>query len=349
MLKNILYAGLVALTISFSACGGSNDGETALETQQMLDNGEFDAVIARVEGHASTKEDYLTLGAAYMGKAGFSLASIVGIVAASATGNGGDEFSVFIDNASQRSTPTALTDLDTAVGYYQKVIQNRCLDLNATLGAAEKDLCLYVGLANVSSTAVTISYITDDVAVLSDPTAAVDYKLNASTCAMQYAFDGTKDGNCTFSSESNVTFIQSNRNYADINITVNADTNNTVFEYLITPPDSVTGLRSTAVTKGKCTLADFATRVDDSNATDYFPCPIIESSDSNISDLTTESILVKALNDGLDSIGSSASPDVQSDIDSFKEEILVANGRSINDANTTITTEDIIVYLNSNN
>ncbi len=348
MIKKALIGSLVIATLLLSACGDANsEGEDALVTQQLLDQGEFQQVISRVEPTANTNEDYLTLAAAYMGKAGFSLSQIIGIVATSATATGGNEFSSFIDNASNNSTPTALADLETAVIYYKKVVQDKCLDNNATLGAAEADLCLYVGLANVSSTAVTFGYISDDVTVLSDNTGKVDDKLTASTCALEYAFN---DGNmsnagCNASAESNVTFTESNRTYSDINITVNAK----VFEYLITAPNTTTGVRSTALTNGKCTLTSFATRVDDSNETGYYPCPLNESSDVNKTDITTDEILVNALNEGLDSIGASVSTDVQSDIDKFKEEILVANGRNITDANTTITTADIIAYLNANN
>ncbi|MDF1877376.1 hypothetical protein JHD47_06055 [Sulfurimonas sp. SAG-AH-194-L11] len=347
MIKKAFITSLVATTLLFTGCGDeASEGEDALVTQQLLDKGEFSSVIARIEPTASTSEDYLTLAAAYMGKAGFGLSKIIGIVATSATATGGNEFSSFIDSASANSTPTALNDLDIAVVYYQKVLQNKCLDKNITLGAAEADLCLYVGLANVSSTAVTFGYIADDVSVLSDNTGRTDDKLTASTCALEYAFSGTiSDANCTASAESNITFIESNRTYSDINITVNAQ----VFEYLLTPINPLTGVRSTAITNGKCTLNSFSTRVDDSNVTGYYACPITESSDVNTTDITTDEILVNGLNNGLDSIGASVSADVQSDIDKFKEEILVSSGRSINDANTTITTQDIINYLNSNN
>lgn len=347
MIKKAFIGSLVVATLLLSGCGDStSEGEDALVTQQLLDKGQFSSVIARIEPTASTTEDYLTLAAAYMGKAGFSLSQIIGIVATSATGTGGNEFSSFIDNASNNSTPTALNDLDTAVVYYKKVVQDRCLDNNITLGAAEADLCLYVGLANISSTAVVFGYISDDVTVLSDNTGKTDDKLTASTCALEYAFSGSiSDPDCSVSEESNITFIQSNRTYSDINITVN----NQSFEYLLTQPNANTGTRSIAITNGKCTLESFETRVDDSNATGYYACPINESSDVNTTDITTDEVLVNALNNGLDSIGASTSADVQSDIDKFKEEILVASGRSINDANTTITTQDIINYLDSKN
>ncbi|MDF1883414.1 hypothetical protein JHD49_05610 [Sulfurimonas sp. SAG-AH-194-C21] len=347
MIKKAYIASLVVGTLLFTGCGdGTSEGEDTLVTQQLLDKGQFRSVIARVEPTASTSEDYLTLAAAYMGKAGFSLSKIIGIVATSATATGGSEFSSFINKASSNSTPTTLNDLEVAVTYYKKVVEDRCIDKKITLGVAESDICLYIGLANVSSTAVTIGYITDDVSVLIDNTGKIDDKLRASTCALEYAFTGViSDPACTPSGEVNVTFTQSNRTYSDMSITVNGKD----FGYLLTQNDADTGLRSTAITNGKCTLDSFSTRVDETIAVDYYACPINESSDVSKSDITTDKVLVNALNNGLDAIRASASADVQSDIDKFIEEVLVESGRSINDVNTRITTQDIINYLNSKN
>ncbi|MEA2073908.1 MAG: hypothetical protein U9O86_10015, partial [Campylobacterota bacterium] len=225
------------------------------------------------------------------------------------------------------------------------VVGNKCLDTNATLSGAEADLCLYVGLSKVSQTAVAISYIADDVQVLSDNNGS-DSKLTASTCAMQYAFDGTQNTECTFGAESNVTFDGSGKTYGDINVTVDEDT----FEYLIS---GSVNPRSTVLTNGICTLESFASRVDDENASGYdssatyHVCPIDETNATV--ETTTEEILVDALNNGTDSIGAAVSDEVNEDIQEFKNEVLTANGRSINDDNTTITMEDIIKYLNKNN
>jgi len=339
MIKKILVTSLLGLSLVLTGCGSSDsEGESRLETQQMLDNGQYTAVIAKLESTASTTSDYLSLASAYMGKAGFSLSSIIGIVVTSAESGEGSTFASFIENAQDTSNSQSLIDLDTAVVYYQKVLNERCLDKNATLSAAESDLCLYVGLSKVSQTAVAMSYITDDVNVLNDDNGSDD-KLTASLCAMQYAFDNTQDAGCSFSSEANVTFIQSGKTYGDINITVNSQT----FEYLITGDANP---KSTVLTNGLCTLSDFSTRVDDINDTAYHVCPIDETNTSN--ETTTEEILVNALNEGTDTIGAAVSDDVSADVDQFKLDVLAANGRE-NDSNTTITIEDIIKYLDDNN
>ena len=339
MFKKVVISILLGTALVMSGCGSSDgEGESALETQQMLDNGEYAAVIAKLGASADSTSDYLSLAAAYMGKAGFSLSSIIGIVVASSEAEEDSAFASFIKNSKSTSNPQSLSDLKTAVDYYQKVVQNKCLDTNATLSGAEEDLCLYVGLSKVSQTAVAIGYIAGDVNVLNDSNSS-DPKLAASLCAMQYAFDGTQDANCTFSAESNVTFVQSGKTYGDINITVDG---NTTFEYLISGSADP---RSTVLTSGMCTLDSFATRVDDTNDTSYHVCPIDET--NTTVETTTEKILVDALNEGVDSVGAAVSDDVQADIDAFKQEII--DTRVPADSNTTITIEDIIKYLDDNN
>ncbi|MDQ7043598.1 MAG: hypothetical protein Q9M34_08755 [Sulfurimonas sp.] len=346
MVQKVLASALLGLVLLFSGCGSSdNEGESALETQQLLDNGQYASVIAKLEGDASSTNDYIALASAYMGKAGFSLSSIIGVVVASAESGNNSTFGSFIENASNESNSQSLQDLDKAVEYFQKVVLNKCTDNNTTLSGAESDICLYVGLSKVSQTAVAISYITDDITVFND-TNTSDNKLTAATCAMTYAFDGntTSNPDCTISPELNVTFVESSQTYGDINVTVGGE----VFEYLIS---GVTAPKSTVITNGFCTVESFASRVADKNSSDYnattyHVCPIDET---NTTSTTTEEILVSALNDGTDSIGAAASDDLQTDIDQFKNDVLAANGRSINDANTTITMEDIIQYLDQQN
>jgi len=346
MKKRFITATIIAATLMFSACGSGGDGESALETQQLLDNGNFSAVIAKLENSASTQSDYLALASAYMGKAGFSLSSIVGSVLASSNSNESSSFSSYVTTSNTNSNNQSLDDLNTAVSYYQKVVKNKCLDINVTKNSAEKDICLYIGLSKVSQTAVAISYIVGDINVLSDTTNGTDNKLTTSTCAMEYAVRGTSNAKCSFSSESNVTFTTSNKVYGDINITANGET----FEYLITPASGA--LRSTTITNGFCTLDAFTTRISDKNASSFnaatfHACPLNENNVTN--DTTTADILVNALNDGVNSIGSAVSADVKAEIDKFKNDVLKSNGRSSTDANTTIAIDDIIAYLNQQN
>lgn len=339
MLKKMVITFLLGMTLIISGCGSSDgEGESALATQQLLDNGEFTAVIDKLEGSANSTSDYLSLAVAYMGKAGFSLSSMLGIVVASAEAEGDSLFANFIENSNKTSSTQSLTDLKKAVDYYKEVVFDKCLEESATLSGVESDICLYVGLARVFQTSVAMSYIIDDVSTLTDINAS-DPKLTASICAMEYALtDLVNNTACVLSVESNVTFIQSTKTYVNINITVDG---NTTFEYLI----SGTAIpSSTVLTSGFCTLDDFATRVNDINDTSYHVCPIDETDTTD--ETTSVQIFVNALNDGVSSVGAAVSDDIQADIEIFKNEILTANGK---DTDEDISIEDMLKYLSDNN
>jgi len=300
----------------------------------------YDAVINRLKGSASSNSDYVALASAYMGRAGFSLSDVITRVATSADDD--DAFTAFIQNSAEQSNSKTLNYLDMADRYFKKVVD--CND-SSKLSSSQKDLCLYVGLSKVSKTAVTVGYIADDVSVLSKDGEADD-KLTASLCAMQYAIDPSKVEKCSVSHEDrNITFKQTNRSYKDPTFTVIEGGKE--FDNLI----SVT-TKTTVVTNGICTLDDFSTRVKDENdpkydnSLTYYPCPVNEGNESN--DITTQSVLVDALNDGVDSIGVAVSDDVKDDVDEFKRDVLKANGRE-NDTNTTIAIDDILKYLEDNN
>ena len=334
MLKNIITVSMLSFLLLFSACGGDNEAEDALVLQEKLDNGDFDGVIASVEPRASSSADYVTLASAYMGRAGFSFSSLIGIVVSSAESGGDSTFEDFIQSIAKSSNTGSLQDLASAIKNYEKIV-DRCATPNVSLSGSESDICLYIGLSEVSRTAVAMGYIADDVSAIGDDTKDDD-KLTASTCAMQYAFDGNRtQTDCTISSEQNLTFVQSTKTYGDINVTVNGKK----FEYLIT--GTVPNPRSTILTSGYCTVNNFATRVESKTNATYHVCPINESSGD---DITTDEVLVNSLNNGVDSIGAATSDDVSSDMDQFRNEILAANNRE-NDSNKTVTTEDMIKYL----
>ncbi len=117
MIKRILTISLLSVMLLLSGCGDS-EGEDRLETQQMLDDGDFSGVISKVESKSvKDNKDYLVLAAAYMGKAGLSLPDIVNIVASS--DDEGDEFYNLINKFYNRSSYTALSDIEKSGNYYK--------------------------------------------------------------------------------------------------------------------------------------------------------------------------------------------------------------------------------------
>ena len=345
MLKVIVLALLVSTAAIFTGCGDS-EGESRLETQQMLDQGNYTGVISKLEGHANSNADYIALGAAYMGKAGFSLADIVSAI--SSSNEDDDAFAGFVKSIADESNPHAISDLDTSTNYYQKVVLNRCLDTNTSLSDSEKDVCLYIGLAHTTTAAVALDLIAADATTFGDGN-GTDNKLTASTCAMQYALDGGSDTNvdgaCSVTSDANVTFTTLEKTYAAFSV----DVNMTSYYYLMTENNQ------TVLTEGFCEATDFSTRVDEHNTSavpSLYACPINEDKDAD--DITTAGVLVDVLNEGIGSIGGAATQDIQGDIDEFKCNILGGtydeyNGCLGADITQDITQSDIITYINAEN
>ncbi len=334
MIKKILTASLFSAMILLSGCGDS-EGEERLAIQQMLDDGDYVGVISAVEPTADSSEDYIALGAAYMGKAGLSLTDILTALAA-ASDNGGDSFAEFVSSVANSSTSTALTDLGMSGDYYKKVVAGACTDNFLTLSDSQKDICLFIGLGATTKATVAINHLVGDISTFTDNT-KIDDKLTASACAMQYAFDGRSNSNvnaaCTNFIEEvpDVNFTVINKVYTPLAITVDGN------EYY----HLMTSINQTVLTKGYCTRDDFSTRVDTYDAAlAPYACPINE--DPSAVDLTVATVLVNVLNEGMDSIGAALSEEIQADIDEFKTEIT-------GDVNGTITEQNIIDYLNTQN
>lgn len=340
MIKKILATSLIGLTLFVSGCGDT-EGEDRLETQQMLDAGDYAGVIAKLESSASSEDDYITLGAAYMGKAGLSLTSIISSIVTS-VGGGDSAFSGFVTGISTTASSSALPDLTKAIEYYTKVVKGACLNRNVSLTNSQKDICLYIGLASTTSAAVTIDLIAGDISSFGDTTTSDD-KLLAATCALQYGADGRSDtnvdGNCTIVSGSDVNFTAINKIYTDLNVTVNAET----YHYLLNDANE------TVLTKDYCTATNFATRSVNYNA-GYYACPINET--PSVQELTTTGVLVDVLNNGIGSIAATGTSETQGDIDEFKCDILGGTYDGL-DCNTSldvnVTAQNIIDYLNNQN
>jgi len=341
MMKKIVISALCSVMLLLSGCGDS-EGESQLSIQQMLDKGDYTGVIAALEDNAKSNDDYIALGAAYMGKAGVSLSEIVSAMASNSDASD-DGFASFVNSIAKISTPSALTDLGKSADFYKMVVSD-CLE--SDLSDSAKDICLYIGLGATTRTAVTIDNLVGDISTFEDD-ALSDNKLTASVCAMAYAYDGTDDGTCTFTQSADVNFTVITKIYTPLVVSVNADINATEYYYLMT------ATHQTVLTNGYCTATDFATRVDEYNTiTAPYACPINENPTTD--ELTASSVLVDILNEGMDAIGAAVTDDIQEDVDEFKCEILGGTYNSFNGCvGATITDavseQNIIDYLNAQN
>lgn len=349
--KIVTFFVLIVSALLVSGCGGSegnegNEGEVALELQYFLDEGKYGSVISLLEGKAQTKNQKIALGAAYIGRAGFSISKIIEVIASSANDTNGSATSTLISNLSSKGSATALSDLTSGKRYYNEVVSAElCADENQTKTIPQTDLCFFSGLASMARLATTMGYLGNIESVF-EQDGTEDIKMKASTCAMRYAFeDENLSDDCDITSDGNVTFVQSNTTYEAIS--VNSAFEDGTYDYLITY-DTV---RSSVVTSGYCRLNDFSTRTDIltrtvARASGYYVCPLKETVESE--ELTVNNLIVDALNGDLDAVGAMSSSS-QEDIDQLRADILEANGRNITDENTTITAEDVAKYLDLQN
>ncbi len=333
MMKKMLMASLIGTVLFFVGCG-DNEGESRLETQQMLDSGDYAGVIAKLEGVATNDDEYLALASAYMGNAGLGFADLVSLMADS-TDTGEDGFASFAKSLTDETSDTALIDLSSAVDNYKKVVGDEtCDDQNqASLTDSQKDICLFIGLSSTLKAATTLSYL-GDLTNFGATDGTTDYELKASACAMQYAYSGDIGDGCSVKvADDNITFA-SQKTYTELNVTV-TDTNET-FEYLMTTDQTI---NQTIVTDGYCDI-NF-TACDKDSTDDCYVCPV--NQDVNSTELTVANILVEVLNDGIDSVVATlgVDSDIAEDVEAYKEDVQNSDGE--------ITIESIINYINTQN
>jgi len=309
MLKKIIATSLMTSTLIFSGCGDS-EGESRLETQNMLDNGEFIGVITKLEGNAATDEEFMALASAYMGKAGYSILEIASAMSKDTPeGEADDPMKRLVSDDKPASS---VTDLSKAATYYKKVVGEDACDSqkneenNITLDTNQEDVCLFISLSAIAKTATTLDLLAGDMASFSssdEDANTTDYKLSASGCAMQYAFDNnfsvTETDDCTFSVANNdVNFTIVNRLYRPLDVKVIEDVNATIYHFMMTAEDEITHNRSTALTKEYCTNESFE-RFEEYNTTLY-ACPVNE--DPEIEETTSVGVLTDTLNGDIDAI-----------------------------------------------
>ena len=354
MLKKIVTSALLCSALLLSGCG-DNEAEDVLQTEQDIDKGNYEAIIAKYEGVASTNEEYMALAAAYMQKAGLGLADLMVVISESSEDEDSEAFAAFVKSVKASSSKTALSDLEKSSLNYKEVVAD-CT--SQELSSSQEDACLYRGLAQTLKAASTIGYIADNLESFgSDGSGEADAKLTSTACAMEHALFGNIQNttDCTLTSGPTDITFDSNITYSSIKITVNAEE----FEHLIR---DINGTKRTAITDGICTTDDFATRVEDENASaydsalTYHVCPLTESAEDE--EITTEELIVDALNDGVEAISGVATDDMQGDIDEFKCEVLGGEYNSYNGTcmksgsdilDNNVTTEQVIDYLETNN
>ncbi len=330
MVNKILPRVALSLLILLSGCS-TTEGESRLAIEKMLDDANYEGVISALETNADEQSEYMALGAAYMGRARATLPLLFSAMSSEEEENLNSEFAIFIKNITQDSSPTALSDLSKASSFYKKVSEDICTTFNIDRSDSQKDICLFLGLGKTTAAAITVGLLVGDISSITDININ-DSKLQASACAIEYAFNGEySESSCSVNEELPVNFSSlNNKAYTPLTIT----SNSSEYTYLLSEESKI------ILTDGFCSLDDFTTRVavQDSITAPYL-CPLSEdpAGDFSVSDL-----LIEGLNEGLDSIKSALTTEIQEDIDKYREEIT-------GDVNGVITEAAIIKYLNERN
>jgi len=336
MLKSMITTSLITLALLMSGCGGDTEGESVLETQKMLDDGDFSGVISKLEGSANSDDDYINLASAYMGHSGLTLTNLVTSILNANDQNSNDStFANFIKAVSDTTSPTALSDLRKSTSNYKEIIGSGC-DNATLLTTPQKDICLFVGLSNMGSAAVAINFLTGSISSFGLGN-GIDNKLTASICAMGYAATGTIDSGCTIADTAPINFLQSGKTYDSFDVVVNGET----FYYLKNDANR------TITTSGYCSNTNFSTRTEIKQAS-YYACPLNELTGED--DFTTTGVLVEVLNDGLGAISGAGSEDIAVGVDEFRCEIINETFDGTSCSSTRDVSEiDIVNYLKQQN
>ena len=346
-MKKIIYSGLVTFGLILTGCGGGSDAASCrFNVQQNLDTGNFNAVITELSNPSSaciaaynTGELQIDLGAAYMGESGFGVSDIISLIGVK---NGAEStYETFIKNVSVKQSNSALTSLEKAINTYTLGLENSgstqssasltglnkaagsgattCQDLSLT--TSQKDICLYIGLANTMLATTSINCLVENIASLfndNNLTAQNIAKedMQASMCALEFAYRNTTCAQASSITGSEVVFTHDNnstRTFRDIAVTING----TSYHRLATLAAENPG--STFVTKGYCSN-DFSNPSEQWSPSLY-PCPL--NKDPNQKDLKVTTLVIDTLNNGLNAVSGALGkdPKLQNDINAYKAEI----------------------------
>ena len=178
MKKKFTLGSMAVLSAIFIAgCGGINDDSTPeacqFEVSQALDKGNYDYVIQKLSsdptcgGAYSEQEGKIQLAAAYIGKAGFDIPTLISdIIRAGAEDNNSnpnkDNYSLFVQALAKRVSGSTLEYLEKADNLYNEISKNYNCGDTSTLQVAPdiiKDACFYSGLVSTAKATSSISLL----------------------------------------------------------------------------------------------------------------------------------------------------------------------------------------------
>lgn len=328
MLKGILVSSIVAATLIFSGCGSDSAGADRLKTQNMLDDGNYQGVISKLEPLSSlTSEQRMQLGNAYMGAAGLNLADLTvmlnsstntqqstALVGAYANSESNNDYLNFLDQLRKNAEdhPKVLEYLDKAIASFKKVLEKSDKNTNAKLLAA---------LSSAAKSGTSISYLGNIKKLVEN---GADDEIRVSACAMVYVYANKVAANCTVEKVSNNP--GTSNVYKEIKVTATLNSGN------------YTGRRLTSSDEAELILSDGYVDGDGSKTTDSAD-GLNSANPFGDGNVTVQEVILNEMNEGFDSLMDIAPDDVKDDIRDFKNEL------DNNPTDGVVTSEELADYL----
>ncbi len=388
----LLIIGLAGCN-AFESNSNKNSSEACkFEVSQALDQGEYDRAIELLNGTCrdafTPEERNMNLGAAYLGKAGYDIPSLVNDILESKD-ESTDPFAEFISRASQKGDAgKAIKYLDKAKYYYIQALKAagftdcNSTKINAISDPSErsliKDICLFKGISQVSQSATSFNLLlktTNETTSIEDVVEAwstgeienacqdvdnndvVDAAQFAS-CALEYATKGSSSS-CNSVFLTNGTFGHNGKNFEVVKLQIQSSVpgcdNKTDYKVL----EISNGSKILVLTDGFCNINN-GTKCNGTNEnTGCFPCPIV--SDSENKTYTVVDTIVETINNGTEEIsdiisnvsGTNNETDIEEAVNEFKKDLCEAHPEAClcdgsNCTNSTLDTASQITIKTDN-
>ncbi len=168
--KILVGALLISSSVIFS-CGLEDDNSPqacSFEVEQALDKGNYDYVIQTLEqditckGAYSIEEGKIQLAAAYVGKAGFDIPTLIEDIITADSDENADNYTLFVQAIAKRATGDSLNYLRKAKELYKEIYGNvDCGDENVLKNAPDivKDACFYSGLTDTAKATTSVALL----------------------------------------------------------------------------------------------------------------------------------------------------------------------------------------------
>ena len=360
MRKLFVTGGFVVLAfvLILASCSSDKNSTEACryETTLNLDKGNYDAVLA------SSCADFMQLGAAWFGKAGFDIKNVLnGFIDANSNSGSGttkSDLNIYMTSLTGNIKSSTLTNLDNARSQYGMLVST---------DEGYKDSQFYISLVDAVKGLSIIKL------VIQDPNGSIDSSCNlngntsadgidATACALKVSVNQTCDSiasspTITYTTVSGLTINKLDgtpyaMTFTALNILTGPTGSNsaTCGQYTkILYPDvaSPSGLSVATTTQDKCT----GSSLNPFDAEGKWPCPIEDPNYLNFVSAIDSSIssAISGMDSSLSSSSTGSTPDVQQSVNDIKAQHCCTDAGEVwnpsNPASCTCSPAEMAAYL----